>query len=70
MSGSQPSNKLVRGKNCDLLPESHNILNKWKEYFSLLSNAHSVIDIRQILIHTAELLLSIPVPFEVENSAS
>jgi hypothetical protein len=27
-------NKLVKDVNCDLLAESHNILNRWKNYFS------------------------------------
>jgi hypothetical protein len=46
----------VKDENGDLLADSHNILNKWKNYFSQLLNVHRVSDIRQIEIHTAELL--------------
>jgi hypothetical protein len=41
-------------------------LNRWKNYFSQLLNAHRVSDVRQIEIHTAEPLLPDPSPFEVE----
>jgi hypothetical protein len=43
----------VKDENGDLLAESH-ILNRWKNCFSQLLNAHRVNDIRQIEIHTAE----------------
>jgi hypothetical protein len=33
---------------------SHNILNRWKNYFSQLLNVHRVSEVRQIEIHTAE----------------
>jgi hypothetical protein len=48
----------------DLLAES-NILNRWKIYSQLL-NVHNVSDVRQIEIHTAELLVSGPSCLEVE----
>jgi hypothetical protein len=52
----------------DLLADSHNILNtsRWKNCISQLLNVHRVSDIRQIEIHTAELLVPDPSPFEVE----
>jgi hypothetical protein len=50
----------------DLLADSHNILNKWKNCFSQLLNVHTVSDIRQFEIDTAELLVPDPSPFEVE----
>jgi hypothetical protein len=31
--GYQPRNNLVKDKNGDLLVDSHNILNRWKNYF-------------------------------------
>jgi hypothetical protein len=31
--GYQPRNNLVKGENGDLLADSHNILNRWKNYF-------------------------------------
>jgi hypothetical protein len=32
--GYQPKNNLVKDENGDLLADSHNILNRWKNYFS------------------------------------
>jgi hypothetical protein len=51
--------------NGDLLADSHNILNRWKNYFSQLLNVHGVSDVRQIEVYTAELLIPDPSPFEV-----
>jgi hypothetical protein len=51
----------VKDENGDLLADSHNILNRWKNYFSQLLNVH-----RQIEIHTAEPLVPDPSHFEVE----
>jgi hypothetical protein len=34
----QPTNNLVKDENGDLLADSHNILNRWKNYFSQLLN--------------------------------
>jgi hypothetical protein len=31
--GNQPRNNLVKDENGDLLADSHNILNRWKNYF-------------------------------------
>jgi hypothetical protein len=47
----------VKAKNGDLLADSQNILNMWKNYFSQLLNVHNVSDVRQIEIHTAEPLV-------------
>jgi flagellar basal body rod protein FlgC len=55
--GYQPRNNLVKDENCDLLADSHNILNRWKNYFSQLLNVHNVSDVRQIEVHTAEPLV-------------
>jgi hypothetical protein len=38
----------VKDENGDLLVDSHNILNRWKNYFLQLLNVHNVIDVRQI----------------------
>jgi hypothetical protein len=43
----------VKDENGDLLADSHNILNRWKNYVSQLLNVHKVSDVRQIEIHTA-----------------
>jgi hypothetical protein len=47
----------VKDENGDLLADSHNILNRWKNYFSHLLNVHNVSDVRQIEVHTAEPLI-------------
>jgi hypothetical protein len=56
----------VKNENGDLFADSHNILNRWKNYFSQLLNEHRASDVRQIEIHTAEPLVPDPRPFEVE----
>jgi hypothetical protein len=40
--GCQPGSNLVKDENGDLLADSHNILNRWKKYFSQLLTVHSV----------------------------
>jgi hypothetical protein len=52
--GYQPRNNLVKDENGDLLADSHNILNRCKNYFSQLLNVHNVSDVRQIEVHMAE----------------
>jgi hypothetical protein len=56
----------VKDGNCDLLADSHNILSRWKNYFSQLLNVHNVSDVRQIEVHTAEPLVPGPSHLEVE----
>jgi hypothetical protein len=56
----------VKDENGDLLENAQNILNRWKIYFFPSLNVHSVSDVGQIAIHTAEPLVSDPSPFEVE----
>jgi hypothetical protein len=56
----------VKDENGDLLADSRNILNRWKNFFSLLLNVHRVSNVRQIEIHTAEPLVPDPIPFCVE----
>jgi hypothetical protein len=48
----------VKDENGDLLADPHNILNRWKEYFSQLLIVHNASDVRQIEVH----------PTEVENA--
>jgi hypothetical protein len=64
--GYQPRSNLVRDENGDLLPDSNNSLNRWRNYFYQLLNLHSVIDVRQIEIYTVEPLVSDPSPFKTE----
>jgi hypothetical protein len=56
----------VKDENGDLLADSHNILNRWKNYFSQLLNIHNLSDVRQIEIHMAEPLVPGPSRLEVE----
>jgi hypothetical protein len=56
----------VRDEHGDLLADSQNILNRWNSYFSQSLNVHRVNDVRQIEIHTAELLVPDPSPFQFE----
>ncbi|PNF33874.1 hypothetical protein B7P43_G06731 [Cryptotermes secundus] len=66
--GYQPSSNLVKDENGDLLADSHNILNRWRNYFSQLLNVHSVSDVRQTEIHTALRLVPDLGPFEFESA--
>jgi hypothetical protein len=43
--GYQPRSNLVRDENGDFLADSHNILNRWKNYFSQLLNIRGVFHI-------------------------
>jgi hypothetical protein len=56
----------VKDENGDLLTDFHNILNRWKNYFSQLLNVHNVSDVRQIEVHTAEPLVPGASRLEVE----
>jgi hypothetical protein len=64
--GYQPRSNLMKDENGDVLPGSHNIMNGWKNYFSHLVNVYRVSDVRQIEMHTAEMLVPYPSPLEVE----
>jgi hypothetical protein len=50
IKGIQVLTGFVRVWKGDLLADSHNILNRWKNYFSQLLNVHRVSDVRQIEI--------------------
>jgi hypothetical protein len=58
----------VKDENDDLLVDSHNILNRWKNYFPQLLNVHNVGDVRQIEVCMAEPLVLDPSRLEVEIS--
>jgi hypothetical protein len=68
--GYQPRSNLVKDENGDLCEDSHNILNRWKNYFSQLLNVPRVSDVRHIEIHTAEPLLSNLGLLEVETATA
>jgi hypothetical protein len=58
----------VKDENGDLLADSHNILNRWKNYFCQLMNIHRVSDFRHTEIHTAKPLVPDPSPFGFETA--
>jgi hypothetical protein len=55
--GYQPRNNLVKDENGDLLSDSHNILNRGKNYFSQLLSVHNVSHVGQIEVQMAEPLV-------------
>jgi hypothetical protein len=58
----------VEDENGDLLADSNNILNTWKNYLSQLLKLHRVSDVRKREIHTVKPVISDTSPFEVENA--
>jgi hypothetical protein len=64
---NQSKTNLVQDEN-DLLADSHNILNRWKNNVSQLWNVQGVNDVRQTEMHTTEPLLSEPICFKVESA--
>jgi hypothetical protein len=64
--GYQPRNNLVIDENGDLLADSHNIFNRWKNYFSQLLNVHNVSEVMRIEVHMAEPLVPGPSCLGVE----
>jgi hypothetical protein len=58
----QPKNSLAKDESGDLLADSQNILNTWKNYFSQLLNVNNV---RLIEVHSAEPLVPGPSRLEV-----
>jgi hypothetical protein len=64
--GYQATTNMVKEENCDLLADSHSILNRWKNYFCQLLNVHEVNDVRHTEINTAEPLVPEPSSSEVE----
>jgi hypothetical protein len=56
----------VKDESGDLLADSHNTLNRWKNYFSQLLNVDMESDVLQIEIHTDEPLVPDPSLSDVE----
>jgi hypothetical protein len=56
----------VKDENGVLLADSHDILDRQKNYFLQLLNVHNVSDARQIEVHTAEPLVPGPSLLDVE----
>jgi hypothetical protein len=64
--GFQARSNLMKDEPDNLLAYFHTILNRWKNYFTRLLNVHNVSDVRQIEIHTSELLVPGPSLLEAE----
>jgi hypothetical protein len=64
--GFQPRSNLVKDENGGLVADSHNILYRWKRYFSHSWNVNRTGDVRWIEIHTAGPIGPHPRRFEVE----
>jgi hypothetical protein len=62
----QPRTIIVKDEKGDLFADSHNIMVRWRNYFSKILTAHGVSDVRQAEIHTAEPLVPEPSVLEVE----
>jgi hypothetical protein len=60
----------VKDENGDLLADSHNILNRWKNYFPRPLNIHSVRDGRQIEIHTSQPFIPASSYFQFERTTT
>ena len=64
--GSQPRTGIVKDEKGDLVADSHNIMARWRNYFSQILNVHGISEVRQAEIHTAEPLVPEPNVLEVE----
>jgi hypothetical protein len=58
--GHQPRINIIKDENGNLLAYPQNVLNRWKNFFNQVLNVHGVHDVRQVDIHTAELLVPVP----------
>ena len=57
---------IVKDEKGDLVADSHNIVARWRNYFSQLFKVHGVKNVGQVEIHTAEPLVLGPSVSEVE----
>jgi len=64
--GYQPRCNIVKDEKGDLVADSHNIVDRWRNYYSQLFIVHGVKDVGQAEIHTAEPLVPDPSASEVE----
>jgi hypothetical protein len=64
--GNQLETNFVKDENGDLLTDSHNSLNIWKNYICQLLKVHGVNDVRQTETHTPEPLVPEPSHFRLK----
>jgi hypothetical protein len=57
---------ILKDNNGNLLSDPQRVLYRWKVFFNHVLNVHGVHDIRQMVIHTAELLAPEPSLVDVE----
>jgi hypothetical protein len=62
----QPRTDLIIDESGDVVADSHNMLNRWKNYFCQLLTVHGLNDVRRTEMHTTEPLVPEPSYFEVE----
>jgi hypothetical protein len=55
--GYQHRTGILMNEEGDLVADTHNIMARWRNYFSQILNVHGVSEVRQAEIHTAELLV-------------
>ena len=56
----------MKGQKGDLVADTHSTVDRWRNYFSQLFNAHGVKDVGQAEIHTVEPLVPEPSASEFE----
>jgi hypothetical protein len=64
----QPKINIIKDENVNLLADSQNVLNRWKNFFNQVLHVHGFHDVRQMDIRTAETLMPEPSLFEVEKA--
>jgi hypothetical protein len=64
--GYQPRINIIKNDNGNMLGDPQCVLNRWKNFFNQVLNVRGVHVVRQMEIHTAELLVPEPSLVDVE----
>jgi hypothetical protein len=64
--GYEPRIYIIKNENGNLLADPQSVLNRWKTFFNQVLNIHGVHNVRQMDIHTAQLLVPEPSLVKVE----
>ena len=64
--GYQTGSNVMKDEKGDLVADSRNILNRWRNYFSQLLNVRGINDVNRTATHTVEQLVHEPIAFDVE----
>jgi len=62
--GYQSGTNIIKNEKGDMVTDSHSILARWRNHFSLLMNVHGVNDVRQTDIHRELLVPEIEMAIE------